>query len=157
RCCPMDPVNLTYFAAIALGCVLLSAVIFVFVRDKKIAIGGVTLALVGLALIGLPITKALHLSWEKGIDLETNTLARRPDSPAPNLSPSLVQSVRYKVAIVNQSDSLKDSDVEPVVSALQKQVDRDLSPAWGVSADLTFVPKGAVAPTDAWTLALTDK
>ena len=38
------------------------------------------------------------------------------------------------VSIMNASSVLTDSDLQPVVDALQKQVDNDFGPAWGVDA-----------------------
>jgi hypothetical protein len=38
------------------------------------------------------------------------------------------------VSIMNASSVLTDSDIQPVVDALQKQVDNDFGPAWGVDA-----------------------
>ncbi len=46
------------------------------------------------------------------------------------------------VSIMNASSVLADSDIQPVVDALQKQVDNDFGPAWGVDARLKFVPQG---------------
>jgi hypothetical protein len=60
------------------------------------------------------------------------------------------------VAIINASTDLTDAEVVPVVSALQKQVDGDFAPLWGVSATLDFVPKGARPPKGAWWLSLLD-
>lgn len=47
-----------------------------------------------------------------------------------------------KVAVVNASRTLTDNQVKSAVSALQTQVHRDFASAWGIDADLTFVPKG---------------
>ncbi len=50
------------------------------------------------------------------------------------------------VSVINASSVLADSDVQPVVDALQKQVDNDFGPAWGVGAKLNFVPQGGSPP-----------
>jgi hypothetical protein len=61
-----------------------------------------------------------------------------------------------KVAILNQSTVLSDSQVQSVVPALQTQVHRDFAPAWGIDADLTFVPKGTTPDPAAWQLVILD-
>lgn len=42
------------------------------------------------------------------------------------------------ISVINASTVLSDSDIRPVVDALQQQVSRDFLPAWGVDAKLTF-------------------
>ncbi|HZC80161.1 MAG TPA: hypothetical protein VE222_00330 [Nitrospiraceae bacterium] len=60
------------------------------------------------------------------------------------------------VAVINASTVLRDSVVNAAVPALQTQVHRDFAPAWGIDADLTFVPKGATPPSGSWWLTLLD-
>ena len=45
-----------------------------------------------------------------------------------------------KLAVINASTVLKDTDVNKALPALQAQVHNDFAPAWGVDADLVFVP-----------------
>ncbi len=61
-----------------------------------------------------------------------------------------------KVAVINASTVLKDAQVKAVVPALQTQVRRDFAAAWGIDADLTFVPKGAKSPSGSWWLTILD-
>ena len=61
-----------------------------------------------------------------------------------------------KVAVINASTVLKDADIGKVVPALQAQVRNDFAPAWGIDADLVFVPKGSEPPLGAWWLAILD-
>jgi len=61
-----------------------------------------------------------------------------------------------RVSIVNQCSVLQDSDVKPVVDALQIQVTRDFAPAWGIDAELIFVPKGQTPDANTWMLLLLD-
>jgi hypothetical protein len=61
-----------------------------------------------------------------------------------------------KVAVINASTVLTNADIEKALPALQTQVHRDFAPAWGVDADLSFVPKGQQPPAGAWWLALLD-
>jgi len=56
------------------------------------------------------------------------------------------------VSIINASSVLTDSDIQPVVDALQKQADNDFGPAWGVGAKLNFVPEGDSPPAGSWWL-----
>lgn len=61
-----------------------------------------------------------------------------------------------KVAIINESTVLSDSQVASVVPDLQTQVHRDFNSAWGIDADLSFVPQGGTPDGGAWWLAVLD-
>ena len=61
-----------------------------------------------------------------------------------------------QISVINESTVLKDTEIIPVISVLQKQVTNDFRPAWGVDAELTFVPKNAVAPAGSWWLVVLD-
>ena len=61
-----------------------------------------------------------------------------------------------KIAVINASTVLKDADAGKAVPALQAQVHNDFAPAWGVDADLVFVPKGSQPPAGAWWLTILD-
>jgi hypothetical protein len=52
-----------------------------------------------------------------------------------------------KIAIINDSTVLTDAQVAAAVPPLQKQIDRDAGPAWGISAQLRFVPSASLRPT----------
>jgi hypothetical protein len=60
-----------------------------------------------------------------------------------------------KVSVLNQSQSLTDDQVSQAVPALQAQVSNDFAPAWGIDADVTFVPGSQPAP-GSWALAIFD-
>lgn len=60
------------------------------------------------------------------------------------------------ISVMNASTVLQDSDVQPVVDALQKQVDNDFGPAWGVEASLNFVPQGGSPAAGSWQLVILD-
>jgi hypothetical protein len=61
-----------------------------------------------------------------------------------------------KISIFNDSKALADADVAHAVPALQTQVSEHFAPAWGVDADLTFVPKGQTPPAGSWWLVVLD-
>lgn len=61
-----------------------------------------------------------------------------------------------KIAIINASTVLPDAEINTAVGALQKQIHRDFAAAWGIDADLSFVPRGAKPPTDHWWLGVLD-
>jgi hypothetical protein len=61
-----------------------------------------------------------------------------------------------KVAVINQSTAVTDAAVAALVPALQKQVNSDFAPAWGVPADLRFVPHGGKPNPGEWWLAILD-
>jgi hypothetical protein len=61
-----------------------------------------------------------------------------------------------KIAVINASTVLNGAEVEKAVPALQMQVHRDFAPAWGIDADLTFVPKGSQPGRGMWWLVVLD-
>ena len=61
-----------------------------------------------------------------------------------------------KIAVLNQSTAVKDSEVEKVVGLLQIQVTRDFAPVWGNNADLRFVPGGKKPKAGEWWLVILD-
>jgi hypothetical protein len=69
---------------------------------------------------------------------------------------SQIGPVFYRVAIINASTVLNDNDAEIAVSALQTQVHRDFAPAWGIDAEIAFVPKESRFPEACWWLVLLD-
>lgn len=60
------------------------------------------------------------------------------------------------IAIINASTVVSDTDAAAAVTALQTQVTRDFFPVWGVTATLTYIPKGHTAPTTSWHLSILD-
>lgn len=60
------------------------------------------------------------------------------------------------VVVTNASTVLLDDDVAAAVPDLQTQVSRDFAPAWGVDADVTFVPGHGKLPAGAWWLVVLD-
>ncbi len=67
-----------------------------------------------------------------------------------------IQSPTIQIAVINESTVLADTNVAPVVAALQKQVTNDFRPVWGTDAELTIVPKGTTLPNGSWWLVLLD-
>ncbi|MBI1850341.1 MAG: hypothetical protein HYR85_08365 [Planctomycetes bacterium] len=61
-----------------------------------------------------------------------------------------------KIAIINESTVVSDSDAKAAVDALQRQVSNDFAPAWGIDASLTFLPSGSNPSPDAWWLVILD-
>ena len=61
-----------------------------------------------------------------------------------------------QISLINASTVVADDDVRPVVDALQKQVTNDFLPAWGVGAQLTFIPTGSAPPAGTWWLSILD-
>ena len=70
--------------------------------------------------------------------------------------PTHAQTPTIQVSVINESTLLADTDVVPVVAALQKQVTNDFGPVWGTAAQLTIVPKGNQPATGTWWLVLLD-
>jgi hypothetical protein len=67
-----------------------------------------------------------------------------------------MSSGRFPIAVKNLSSVVSDAQVRHALPAFQKQVSRDFLPHWGVAGQLTFYPKDAEAPPEAWLLALFD-
>ena len=55
---------------------------------------------------------------------------------------SHAQHATIQISVINESTVLTDSEIIPVVAALQKQVTNDFRPAWGADAELAIVPRG---------------
>jgi hypothetical protein len=51
--------------------------------------------------------------------------------------------IAHKVAVLNRSTVLSDSEVHAISSALQKAVSRDFAGVWGIDASMSFVQRGA--------------
>ncbi len=61
-----------------------------------------------------------------------------------------------KIQIVNECTVLKDVQVARAAAAVRTQVHRDFAPAWGIDADVTFVPKGKEPHRNAWRVGVFD-
>lgn len=61
-----------------------------------------------------------------------------------------------QIAVINESNVLKDSDAQAAVAAVQKQVSSDFFPLWGVDASVTFVSRNAPVSPEAWQMVLLD-
>jgi hypothetical protein len=68
------------------------------------------------------------------------------------------QDAPIRIAVVNhaKSETISEARLAKVVAALQKQIARDLAPAWGIAAELRLVPRGKTPPREAWWLTLHD-
>src|SRR3984885_10826205 len=75
-----------------------------------------------------------------------------------SLMPQLThaQTPTIQISVINESTVLADTDVLPVVAALQKQVTNDFRPVWGTDAELSIVPKATQPPNGSWWLVLLD-
>jgi hypothetical protein len=63
---------------------------------------------------------------------------------------------QIKISLINASLAVSDAEARQAVPALQTQVSRDFLPAWGVDADLDFVPFGKKPPKGHWWLVVLD-
>src|SRR5207245_11068819 len=61
-----------------------------------------------------------------------------------------------KIQIVNESTVLSDAQVRAAVPAFQTQVRRDFAAAFGIDADLSFVPQGTNPDPSSWMLVILD-
>jgi hypothetical protein len=74
-----------------------------------------------------------------------------------SLLASQIERVSYRVAVLNLSSQVSPEEVRKVVASLQKQLDRDFAPAWGIDAELTFVPQGEEPEPGSWWLVIEDE
>lgn len=58
-----------------------------------------------------------------------------------------------KIAIINQSKTLGNAEIQAAIPALQTQIHRDFAPIWGVDADLSFA-QGQPAAGSWWLVIL---
>lgn len=66
-------------------------------------------------------------------------------------------SGRRKVGIIDQTTGLVAApQLAAIADAVQRQVDRDLTPAWGVGARITVLPTGTLTPDDTWPVYIVD-
>ena len=91
----------------------------------------------------------------------TPTVPPTPVVPAPVPKPPVIPPVavlpkNINVAIFNQSTVVTDSQLVPIVAALQKQVTKDFAPIWGIDANVVFVPKGGTPDPTFWQLGIFD-
>src|SRR5436305_1529052 len=64
---------------------------------------------------------------------------------------------QHEIAVLNRSTVADDAEIEQITNALQKQVSDDFSGAWGVNAELTFLPKGETTGWQGkWNLVVLD-
>jgi hypothetical protein len=66
------------------------------------------------------------------------------------------QLAPIQISVINASTVLSDNEIRPVVNALQQQVTNDFRPAWGIDAELTFVPTGSTPQIGTWWLTILD-
>jgi len=66
------------------------------------------------------------------------------------------QLATIQISVINQCTVLTDDEVSTVVGALQKQVTNDFRPAWGVDAELQFVPSTGQPAAGTWWLSILD-
>lgn len=66
------------------------------------------------------------------------------------------QLAPIQISVINASTVLTDNEINPVVDALQTQVTNDFRPAWGVDAELNFIPTGSTPPAGTWWLSILD-
>jgi hypothetical protein len=63
---------------------------------------------------------------------------------------------KVKVDFINASSVLKDSKIKSALFALQKQVQRDFAPKWGIEADLEFSRRKKPRAGSWWVVILDD-
>src|SRR5436309_7727794 len=61
-----------------------------------------------------------------------------------------------QIAILNRAATVSDEEVFAITDALQRQLTEDYEPQWGMTAQLTFVPRSGTPPQSAWVLGIFD-
>ena len=62
----------------------------------------------------------------------------------------------FNIDVINVSSVLTDKQILPVIAALERQVQQDFAPIWGVSANLNYIPKGKKPSANNWWLLICD-
>jgi len=73
--------------------------------------------------------------------------------------PAQRQGAPIRIAVIDctkDDRDISESALVRTVKALQKQLARDFTPVWGITAELSVVPQGEALPRDAWWLTLHD-
>jgi hypothetical protein len=63
---------------------------------------------------------------------------------------------RHRVDVVNATTLVTPKEIRRCIRALEKQLERDFAPVWGVTADLAYVGRKAKPRKGAWQLVLLD-
>ena len=63
----------------------------------------------------------------------------------------------YRVAVINDSKTVKEDEVKAAVSALQTQIHEHFAPIWGTDAELTLVSKNSAPPPASWQVVIRDE
>lgn len=61
-----------------------------------------------------------------------------------------------EIAVINASTVITDGETETLVKDLQTQVSRDFASAWGINAQLNFIPVTSKPPRRYWWLVILD-
>lgn len=61
-----------------------------------------------------------------------------------------------QIAVINVSTVVSDPELKKMVDAIQVQIDRDWTPAWGIPAKLNLLPHGQHPPANMWWLGIFD-
>jgi hypothetical protein len=67
--------------------------------------------------------------------------AQQPPNPSPNPTPSPTPTnipVKFIADVVNHSSKLSDQQLQQLCAAVKKQLDADVAPYWGYTADFNF-------------------
>lgn len=60
------------------------------------------------------------------------------------------------ISIFNESSVASDAELAPIALALQKQINNDFAPIWGIRAIVAYVPKGKTPEPSSWQLGIFD-
>lgn len=63
---------------------------------------------------------------------------------------------QIKISIINAGTAVSDDEVKKAIPALQTQIHSHFAPAWGIDADLSFVPRGKKPAAKSWCLVILD-
>jgi hypothetical protein len=94
--------------------------------------------------------------WDRFVTWLESTVSQFFAPPVQQINPPAVPMPRPVIAIINASSVLKDSDIAPIVQALQIQVTNHFAPVYGQDATLVQVKKDQIPPAGSWWLVFLD-
>lgn len=134
---------------------VISALVGVFPGGKK---RGTVWVAVLMLLVGFVVRPFLEgFAKRVGEGVATQIIPEKLQPRLVDLEPSKIGTATYRVALLNRTKDISDSEVERVARALQKQVHEHLAPIWGVDAQISSIKRSEAPTPGHWWLELLDE
>jgi len=133
---------------------VITAIVALLSGKRRGSTIGVAILMLLMGFIVRPFLEGFSKSV--GEKMGEKVIAEIPKPRIVNLESSKIGTSIYRVAIINRTADIADSEVEHIASALQKQVHEHMAPVWGVDAQISVIKRGEAPPTGHWWLELLD-